>query len=69
MNFAIEVPGAAMPLSLHELCRTLQAASSTDNSSRQAATQQLSTWESDPEYYPALQVFVSSSGIYTMSYN
>ncbi|KAI0384166.1 ARM repeat-containing protein [Hypomontagnella monticulosa] len=55
MNFAIEVPGAATPLSLQELCRTLQAASSIDNSSRQAATQQLSTWESEPEYYPALQ--------------
>ncbi|KAI1392788.1 ARM repeat-containing protein [Hypoxylon trugodes] len=55
MNFAIEVPGAATPLSLYELCRTLQYASSHDNNLRQSATQQLSTWESHPEYYPTLQ--------------
>ncbi|OTA64124.1 ARM repeat-containing protein [Hypoxylon sp. EC38] len=55
MNFSIEAPGAAMPLSLYELCRTLQSAQSHDNTQRQAATQQLSTWENDPEYYPTLQ--------------
>ncbi|KAI1774694.1 ARM repeat-containing protein [Hypoxylon cercidicola] len=55
MNFAIEVPGAATPFNFHELCRTLQFASSHDNSERQSATQQLQTWESDPAYYPSLQ--------------
>lgn len=55
MNFSIEAPGAAMPLSLYELCRTLQSAQSHDNTQRQAATQQLSAWENDPEYYPTLQ--------------
>ncbi|KAI1137134.1 ARM repeat-containing protein [Hypoxylon sp. FL0543] len=55
MNFSIEAPGAAAPLSLYELCRTLQSAQSHDNSLRQAATQQLSAWEKDPEYYPTLQ--------------
>ncbi|XXH05592.1 hypothetical protein Hte_012024 [Hypoxylon texense] len=55
MNFAIEVPGAATPLNFHELCRTLQFASSHDNSERQSATQQLQTWEPDPAYYPTLQ--------------
>ncbi|KAF3057200.1 hypothetical protein GL218_06289 [Daldinia childiae] len=56
MNFAIEVPGAATPLNFHELLCTLQTASTShDNNRRQAAGQQLTAWESDPEYYPTLQ--------------
>ncbi|KAI0473663.1 putative importin 11 [Xylariaceae sp. FL0804] len=55
MSFSIEVPGASTPLSEVELCRTLQSASSYDNSKRQAAGQQLSSWESHSDYYPALQ--------------
>ncbi|KXJ91418.1 putative importin 11 [Microdochium bolleyi] len=55
MSFAIEVPGEASPLSLHELFRVLQAASSYDNSQRQSAGQQLSAWESTADYYPGLQ--------------
>ncbi|KAI1081940.1 putative importin 11 [Whalleya microplaca] len=55
MNFAIEVPGAATPLGFQELCRILQLANSHDNSQRQAAGDQLSSWEADLEYYPALQ--------------
>ncbi|KAI0007770.1 putative importin 11 [Xylariaceae sp. FL0662B] len=55
MDFAIEVPGAATPLSFQELCRTLQLASSHDNTQRQSAGQQLSSWETNQEYYPALQ--------------
>ncbi|KAI1633197.1 putative importin 11 [Biscogniauxia mediterranea] len=62
MTFAIEVPGAASPLSRIELCRTLQSASSHDSSKRQAAGQQLSTWESHQDYYPALQaVFLDNN--------
>ncbi|KAI8957497.1 ARM repeat-containing protein [Daldinia sp. FL1419] len=63
MNFAIEVPGAATPLNFYELLRTLQTASTShDNSSRQAAGQQLTAWESHPEYYPTLQsVFLDKS--------
>ncbi|KAI1501200.1 putative importin 11 [Biscogniauxia marginata] len=62
MTFAIEVPGAASPLSRIELCRTLQSASSHDNSKRQAAGQQLTTWESHQDYYPALQtVFLDNN--------
>ncbi|KAI1333560.1 putative importin 11 [Xylariaceae sp. FL0016] len=55
MDFAIEVPGAATPLSQVELCRTLQSASSHDYSKRQAAGQQLSSWEDHADFYPALQ--------------
>jgi len=56
MSFAIEVSGEASPLSLQELFRVLQAASSYDNSQRQSAAQQLSAWEAIPDYYPGLQV-------------
>lgn len=56
MSFAIEVAGEASPLSLQELFRVLQAASSYDNSQRQSAAQQLSAWEAIPDYYPGLQV-------------
>lgn len=55
MSFAIEVSGEASPLSLQELFRVLQAASSYDNSQRQSAAQQLSAWEAIPDYYPGLQ--------------
>ncbi|RFU77616.1 armadillo-type fold [Trichoderma arundinaceum] len=63
MSFAIEVPGDAAPLSLQELCRTLHAAtSSSDHVQRQAAGQQLATWESQPGYYSSLQsVFLDKS--------
>ncbi|KAI2604675.1 ARM repeat-containing protein [Hypoxylon sp. NC1633] len=55
MSFAIEVPGAATPLSFAELRRALENASSYDNNARQSATQQLTTWEQNSEYYPILQ--------------
>ncbi|KAL6889433.1 armadillo-type protein [Trichoderma longibrachiatum] len=63
MSFAIEVPGDAAPLSLQELCRTLHAAtSSSDHVQRQAAGQQLATWESQAGYYSSLQsVFLDKS--------
>jgi len=56
MSFAIEVPGQAVPLSLFELGRALEAASSADHAQRQSGGQQLQAWESHPEYYVALQV-------------
>lgn len=63
MSFAIEVPGDAAPLSLEELCRTLHAATTaSDHVQRQAAGQQLTTWESQPGYYSSLQsVFLDKS--------
>ena len=57
MSFAIEVPGEALPLTLFDLGRALEnAAVSSDHTQRQAATKQLQTWESHPDYFPALQV-------------
>ena len=57
MNFAIEVPGAATPLSRVELCRVLLSASSSrDHHQRQAAGEQLASWQHHADYYPALQV-------------
>ncbi|KAI0415897.1 putative importin 11 [Xylaria grammica] len=63
MNFAIEVPGAANPLNRVELCRALQSASSSqDHHQRQAADQQLSSWQSQTDYYPTLQtVFLDNT--------
>ncbi|KAK7745558.1 hypothetical protein SLS53_003058 [Cytospora paraplurivora] len=62
MSFAIEVPGEAIPLSLQELCKTLEAATSMDNSQRQAAGKQLSAWEIQQGYFPSLQsVFLDKS--------
>ncbi|KAI0392252.1 putative importin 11 [Xylariaceae sp. FL0594] len=55
MNFAVEVPGAASPLTRVELVRTLQAASSQYDTKRKAAGQQLSSWADNEEYYPCLQ--------------
>lgn len=56
MNFAIEVPGEASPLSLQELCKILEGATSMDTHQRQAAGKQLTTWETQQSYFPSLQV-------------
>jgi hypothetical protein len=57
MNFAVEVPGEAAPLSLEELVRTLQAAqSSTNNAERVSAGLQLTDWYSHKSFLSSLQV-------------
>ncbi|TEA18873.1 Importin-11 [Colletotrichum sidae] len=62
MSFAIEVPGEANPLNLQELCRALESATSTDYARRQAAGQQLTSWESEAGYYSSLQtIFLDKS--------
>ncbi|KAK6820595.1 importin 11 [Apiospora arundinis] len=62
MSFSIEVAGEASPLTLQDLCRTLQSATSQDFSQRQSAGQQLTSWETHEDYYPALQmVFLERS--------
>ncbi|KAF3764370.1 hypothetical protein M406DRAFT_98527 [Cryphonectria parasitica EP155] len=62
MSFAIEVPGAANPLSLQELCKALEAATSMDSIQRQAAGKQLNTWETQQGYFPSLQsIFLDRS--------
>jgi hypothetical protein len=60
MNFAIEAPGEAAPLSPWELVKALNSAAiSTDHAQRQSASQQLQTWESHTDYYTSLQVLFS----------
>ncbi|KAJ8129621.1 hypothetical protein O1611_g4010 [Lasiodiplodia mahajangana] len=63
MNFSIEVEGAASPLNHVELARTLQSAtSSQDHHKRQAADQQLSSWQGHKDFYTTLQaVFLDNS--------
>ncbi|CAN8101410.1 unnamed protein product [Discula destructiva] len=55
MDFAIEVPGEANPLTLQELCKALEAATSMDNSQRTASGKQLKAWETQTSYFPSLQ--------------
>ncbi|KAL8830763.1 MAG: hypothetical protein Q9170_005590 [Blastenia crenularia] len=55
MNFSIEVPGEAIPLSMQNLYQTLTAASSTNPQQIKAGTQQLQNWERQPGYYSSLQ--------------
>ncbi|KAH6650964.1 armadillo-type protein [Chaetomium tenue] len=56
MSFAIEVAGEAAPLNQWELVKALSSAgTSTDNSQRQSASQQLQIWESHPDFYTHLQ--------------
>ncbi|KAI4112467.1 MAG: hypothetical protein LQ345_006389 [Seirophora villosa] len=62
MNFTIEVPGEANPLSIQTLYHTLTAASSTDPQQIKSATQQLQNWEKQAGYYSSLQtIFVDTS--------
>ncbi|KAL1898508.1 hypothetical protein Sste5346_003412 [Sporothrix stenoceras] len=62
MSFAIEVPGAAVPLNLPDLCKALQAGNSSDHSQRQAASQQLDEWQTHQNYFSSLQsIFLDRS--------
>ncbi|KAL9596999.1 MAG: hypothetical protein Q9219_005425 [cf. Caloplaca sp. 3 TL-2023] len=62
MNFTIEAPGEAVPLSIQTLYHTLAAASSTDPQQIKSGTQQLQNWEKQPGYYSSLQpIFVDTS--------
>ncbi|ROT43622.1 ARM repeat-containing protein [Sodiomyces alkalinus F11] len=62
MSFAVEVPGDANPLSVQELCRALEAATSNDFAKRQAAGRQLASWEDQNGFYSSLQsVFLDQS--------
>ncbi|EFX03642.1 importin [Grosmannia clavigera kw1407] len=55
MSFAIEVPGEAVPFNIPDLCKALQAGTSSDHNQRQSATQQLDEWKTHPGFYSALQ--------------
>jgi len=56
MSFAIEVPAEAVPLNVQDLCKALQAGTSTDHNQRQSATKQLDEWDKYKGYYYLLQV-------------
>lgn len=57
MSFTVEVPGGTNPLSLQGLCKALESATtSLVYAQRQAAEQQLQTWETYPGYWSSLQV-------------
>lgn len=56
MEFAIEAPGAANPLSAETLCRTLAMGVGGNNQQIQIATNQLKEWERTQGYFPLLQV-------------
>ncbi|CAK7206557.1 hypothetical protein SEUCBS139899_009353 [Sporothrix eucalyptigena] len=62
MSFAIEMPGAAVPLNVTDLCKALQAGNSSDHNQRQAASQQLDEWQTHHNYFSLLQsVFLDRS--------
>lgn len=69
MSFAIEVPGAAIPLNASDLCKALQAGNSSDHSQRQAASQQLDEWQTHQNYFSLLQtVFIDKSLSYEVRF-
>jgi hypothetical protein len=62
MEFAIEAPGEANPLSEQTIYNTLVSASSNNPQQVQTGTKQLQAWESEPGFYPLLQsIFLDRS--------
>jgi len=55
MNFAIEAPAEANPLTIENLHHVLQSASSNDQHQVQTGAQQLQNWEKSPGFYSSLQ--------------
>lgn len=55
MNFAIEVPAEANPLTDQTLFHVLQSASSNDQQQIKSGAQQLQNWEKSPGFYSSLQ--------------
>lgn len=55
MNFAIEVPAEANPLTDQTLFHVLQSASSNDRQQIKSGAQQLQNWEKAPGFYSSLQ--------------
>ena len=55
MNFAIEVPAEANPLTHQTLFHVLQSASSNDQQQIKSGAQQLQNWEKFPGFYSSLQ--------------
>lgn len=55
MDFAIEAPGEANPLTTQTLLHILQSASSNDRQQITSGTEQLQNWEKTPGFYSGLQ--------------
>ena len=55
MNFAIEVPGEANPLTDQTLFHVLKSATSNDQQQIKSGAQQLQNWEKSPGFYSSLQ--------------
>ena len=55
MNFAIEAPAEANPLTARTLLHVLQSASSSDRQQVQSGAKQLQNWERSPGFYSSLQ--------------
>ena len=55
MNFAIEVPAEANPLTTQTLYHILQSASSSNPQQVKTSAQQLQNWEKSPGFYSSLQ--------------
>lgn len=58
MNFAIEVPAEANPLTNQTLFHVLQSASSNNQQQVKTGAQQLQNWEKSPGFYSSLQSLV-----------
>lgn len=56
MDGVVELPADTTPLSPQEVFLAVQAACSQQQTSVRAGTAQLQAWESQPGYYPILQV-------------
>lgn len=62
MNFSIEVPAEANPLTDQTLFHVLQSASSNNQQQIKSGAQQLQNWEKSPGFYSSLQsLFLSKS--------
>lgn len=62
MEFSVEVPGEANPLSEQTIYNTLLSASSNDPQQVQTGTKQLQAWEAETGFYPLLQsIYVDRS--------
>ena len=56
MDFAIEMPAEANPLTIQILLNVLQSASSNDQQQVTTATQQLQNWELTPGMFSLLRI-------------
>ena len=63
MNFAIEVPAEANPLTDQTLFRVLQSASSNDQQQIKSGAQQLQNWEKSPGFYSSLQSLLLNTSL------